>query len=171
MRKFTEQDEELIRLELCSRLPYGLRGRVVATCVDTNHVDMDGFYGEKDFDVDVELDKIDIVNYEIHVTALGNGNDDLCDYIEESQTMGEPWTIFDFKPYLRPMSSMTEEERIEMREFCDSKPKLIYDIGVAGQIHSPNVIDFLNSHHFDYRGLIEKGLALEAPEGIYDDNE
>ena len=28
-------------------------------------------------------------------------------------------------------------------------------------------IDWLNAHHFDYRGLIEKGLALEAPEGMY----
>jgi hypothetical protein len=28
-------------------------------------------------------------------------------------------------------------------------------------------IDFFNAHHFDYRGLIEKGLALEAPKGMY----
>ena len=33
----------------------------------------------------------------------------------------------------------------------------------------PNGIDYdwLNAHHFDYRGLIEKGLAIEAPEGMY----
>jgi hypothetical protein len=30
------------------------------------------------------------------------------------------------------------------------------------------LVDWLNAHHFDYRGLIEKGLALEAPEGMYD---
>ena len=163
MRKFTEQDEELIRLELCSRLSYGLRGRVVATCVDTNHIDMDGFYGEKDFDVDVELDKIDIGNYEIHVTALGNGNDDLCDYIEESQTMGEPWTIFDFKPYLRPMDSMTEGEKEDYNSKFEGRD-------FSWEIYYGST-DWLNAHHFDYRGLIEKGLALEAPEGIYDDNE
>lgn len=29
------------------------------------------------------------------------------------------------------------------------------------------VFDWLNAHHFDYRGLIEKGLALEAPEEMY----
>ena len=29
------------------------------------------------------------------------------------------------------------------------------------------VIGWLNAHHFDYRGLIERGLALEAPEGMY----
>ena len=28
-------------------------------------------------------------------------------------------------------------------------------------------MDYLNSHHFDYRGLIKKGLALKAPEGMY----
>ena len=33
-----------------------------------------------------------------------------------------------------------------------------------------DILDFLNSHHFDYRGLIEKGLALEAPKGMYDRN-
>lgn len=181
MKNFTEQDVELIRLELCSRLPYGLRGRVVATCVDTNYVDMDGFYGEKDFDVDVELDKIDIGNYEIHVTALGNGNDDLCYYIEESQTMGEPWTIFDFKPYLRPMSSMTEEEKKEISKITDNH--IIYNnynqISASASDKNGaryfatsekewlNVFDFLNKHHFDYRGLIEKGLALEAPEYMY----
>jgi hypothetical protein len=30
-----------------------------------------------------------------------------------------------------------------------------------------SVLDWLNAHHFDYRGLIEKGLALEAPKGMY----
>lgn len=168
MRKFTEQDEELIRLELCSRLPYGLRGRVVATCVDTNHVDMDGFYGEKDFDVDVELDKIDIGNYEIHVTALGNGNDDLCDYIEESQTMGEPWTIFDFKPYLRPMDSMTAEEE---KEFLALDGGLIYNMKTKEVEYKTTPTQWLDARHFDYRGMIKKDLALIAPEGIYDDNE
>lgn len=44
----------------------------------------------------------------------------------------------------------------------------VEDIGVYGAIHSIPVIDWLNAHHFDYRGLIEKGLALEALEGMYD---
>ena len=30
-----------------------------------------------------------------------------------------------------------------------------------------SMFDWLKVHHFDYRGLIEKGLALEAPEGMY----
>ena len=61
------------------------------------------------------------------------------------------------KPYLRPMSSMTEEEKIDYQAFFN------YD----GVEYPEEYIDWLNAHHFDYRGLIEKGLALEAPEGMY----
>ena len=61
----------------------------------------------------------------------------------------------EIKPYLRPMSSMTEEEENEY-----------YNIEFGFIIHSDRV-DWLNSHHFDYRGLIPKGAALEAPEGMY----
>lgn len=59
------------------------------------------------------------------------------------------------KPYLRPMSSMTEEEKAEYVNTC-------YD-----WYDTLETYDWLNKHHFDYRGLIEKGLALEAPEGMY----
>ena len=66
----------------------------------------------------------------------------------------------DLKPYLRPMSSMTEEEVDEFTQFD------IYD---NGEFIMPNhqAIDWLNAHHFDYRGLIEKGLAIEASKGMY----
>lgn len=62
------------------------------------------------------------------------------------------------KPYLRPMSSMTDEEEKEFQEI-----KLSYHFDEDGYI----LFDWLNARHFDYRGLIEKGLALEAPEGMY----
>ena len=63
-----------------------------------------------------------------------------------------------FKPYLRSMSSMTEEEENEYREInC-------YE-GLFP--HNEDALDYVLSHHFDYRGLIEKGLALEAPGGTY----
>lgn len=71
-----------------------------------------------------------------------------------------------FKPYLRPMSSMTEEEYKELKEI-----EPYYGIAPFNLIDdwAPNyeVIDWLNAHHFDYRGLISKNLALEAPEGMY----
>ena len=65
------------------------------------------------------------------------------------------------KPYLRPMSSMTEEERNVWMEITHAQEWLI--IG-----NLDKAIDWLNKHHFDYRGLIPKGLALEAKEGMYD---
>jgi hypothetical protein len=65
------------------------------------------------------------------------------------------------KPFLRPMSSMTDEEKKQYDVFCLS-PYLGIDEETAS-----NFIDWLNAHHFDYRELIEKGLAIEAPEGIY----
>ena len=75
-----------------------------------------------------------------------------------------PYWIETIKPYLRPMSSMTEEERNLIRKYCDEHDRLIYDIGVSGQAHSKNIVDWLNAHHFDYRNLIEKGLAIEVTE-------
>ncbi len=60
------------------------------------------------------------------------------------------------KPYLRPMSSMTEEERKEYERFSRCS------IGFA-----PILMDWLYSHHLDCCGLIPKGLALEAPEDMY----
>lgn len=75
------------------------------------------------------------------------------------------------KPYLRPMSSMTKEEEKEYNSFiigqqpldCDFsaypiEEKVLYEFDVE------NYIDWLNAHHFDYRGLIEKGLAIEVTE-------
>ncbi len=74
------------------------------------------------------------------------------------------WTdIEEVKPYLRPMSSMMEEEKELMKGsvICfnelEGNSTLFDEIG----------LDWLNAHHFDYRGLLEKNLALEAPEGMY----
>ena len=72
-----------------------------------------------------------------------------------------------FKPYLRSMSTMTEKER---NEYLSIKMQECERVALA-EVDRPEaisvVIDWLNAHHFDYRGLIEKGLALEAPEGMY----
>ena len=62
--------------------------------------------------------------------------------------------VDNLEPYLRPMSSMTEEEGNELLQ-------------LMGRGTDIERIDFYLSHHFDYRGLIPMGLALEAPEGMY----
>ena len=60
-----------------------------------------------------------------------------------------------WKPFLRPMSSMTEEEKAEFFQL----------MGNGTDIQR---VDFYNAHHFDYRGLIEKGFAIEASKDMYD---
>lgn len=65
---------------------------------------------------------------------------------------------FYIKPYLRPMSSMTYEERVEYLNICGNE--------MDNPLSSPRYsgIDYLNSIHVDYRGLIPKGLAIEVTE-------
>lgn len=67
------------------------------------------------------------------------------------------------KPYLRSMSSMTEEE---WKEYKSTWKLVEHDLE---DIYEPCIesYDWLNVHHFDYRGLIKRGLALEAPEDMY----
>jgi len=76
------------------------------------------------------------------------------------------------KPYLRPMSSMTKEEHKELEKIIDG----ILGYKARNYFHSEDdykwntlyeAIDWLNAHHFDYRGLIPMGLALKAKPGMY----
>lgn len=76
------------------------------------------------------------------------------DGIVEIWYNGTPYSIEAIKPYLRSMSSMTEEEEI-------------YYNTIYTTLKFYEKEDWLNAHHFDYRGLIEKGLALEAKNGMY----
>jgi len=72
------------------------------------------------------------------------------------------------KPYLRPMNSMTSQEWCELCD-CnveDDKAAIFIKDGRRFVSHV-NQETFLNSHHFDYRGLIPMGLALEAPKDMY----
>ena len=79
-----------------------------------------------------------------------------CDFIEKIVNDLRNGVITDMQIYLRPMSSMTKEEK---KRFADL---LFSDLegGVREDFHKS--IDYLNSIHIDYRGLIEKGLAIEV---------
>lgn len=86
------------------------------------------------------------------------GNDDL---IRMYYKMAMDWAYC--KPYLRPMSSMTEEECIELGNIeatIEDVSKVIPNVPYYIEVVSSKQIDWLNAHHFDYRGLIEKGLAI-----------
>ena len=76
-------------------------------------------------------------------------------------------TVVEIKPYLRPMSSMSEEER---NEYFNVKMQECERVALS-ETYRPEAIsvvfDWLNAHHFDYRGLIDLGLALSAPEEMY----
>lgn len=69
------------------------------------------------------------------------------------------------KPYLRPLSSMTEEEK---NEYLNTfKKSIIGTDEEDGRVWTVDSIDWLNKKMFDYRGLIPKELALEALDGMY----
>lgn len=84
----------------------------------------------------------------------------------------DPFRIDHIKPYLRPMSSMTEEEVKEIQkinwQFYKPENGLIEcfvgdaDDGYCSVSQMTGILDYLNAHHFDYRGLIEKGLAIDC---------
>ena len=65
----------------------------------------------------------------------------------------------ELKPYLFPMSSMTEEQKVIYGDLCYS---IIQSLAKNIQSELNELINWLNAHHFDYRGLIEKGLAIDA---------
>ena len=80
----------------------------------------------------------------------------------------------EIKPYLRPMSSMTEEEVKEIQkiswQFCKPKNDLYEcfvgdaDDGYCSVSQMSGILDYLNANHFDYRGLIPLGLAIAVTE-------
>jgi len=148
-----QEDKKLLLRDLCARSPYNVKCNV--------------WYGPKSPALN-EKDKY---------------TDDILETIDPKKgsctfhnAIGYDFGVFPVehvKPYLRPMSSMTEEER---NEWASGSAKLTLDIfkkKISDEMDIPDAsdsafsIDWLNAHHFDYRGLIEKGLALEAPEGMY----
>ena len=74
----------------------------------------------------------------------------------------------EIKPYLRPMSSMTEEEKWEYTNLCfeEDREAFVFGEWATKTYYHDTIesIDWLNKNHFDYRGLIEKGLAIEVTE-------
>ena len=77
--------------------------------------------------------------------------------IDSNGLVNNDYDLEEVKPYLFPMSSMTEEQREEYKSFFPMLPR---DLTTPSL--SVKMIDWLNAHHFDYRGLIEKGLAIDA---------
>ena len=95
------------------------------------------------------------------------------DHLE--QLLNDKYGYTEIKPYLRPLSSMTEEEKhyIDNRWGADNYGDIItyssYENGVS-TVELADIIgfqDWLNRKMFDYRYLIPMGLAIKAPEEMY----
>ena len=131
-----EQNKELLLKDLSARLSHGV------FCVGiTYELDDDG---ERYIPVKVKDTLTEIHNYKLETASVRLGLISSC----KLETV---------KPYLRPMSSMTEEER-------KIYTKLLFaDLGGVYEDYY-KALDYLNAHHFDYRGLIERGLAIEVTE-------
>ena len=145
----TQEDKELLLKDLSARLPYGV------ICVGVTY-DLDDD-GERYIPVKVRNILTEINNYTLETASVK------LDLISSCK-------LETIKPYLRPMSSMTEEENEEFEElfisYSISRDRNCVYHSSRGDLNL-EIIDWLNAHHFDYRGLIDKGLALEALEGMY----
>jgi len=83
----------------------------------------------------------------------------------------DPFRINNIRPYLKPMSSMTEEEKkvvcsMNMLSDTELNDRLNYQ-KMYLQNYTIETFDYFNEHHLDYRGLITMGLALEATKDMY----
>lgn len=132
-----QEEKELLIKDLCARLPY--------SGVQIHISYADGFKYDK------TLTYEDVKNY--------------------SELPACSTTIV--KPYLRPLSSMTDEEEAEIAniieevyDFTFRTEELLEMIPMQKTFPMASV-DWFYENGFDIRGLIEKGLALEAPQGMY----
>lgn len=150
-------------IDLSARLPYGVRGTVPVEVATGDYDVYDGsmLYDEKEILVEL-LGIGDGGEIEVLILEDGWEDYDLSDY---------DFTLDDFTPYLRPMESMTEEEYKEYDRLIRMsvtvaippgasimKPEYIIDLEDDGDGLN-HLYDWLNEHHFDYRGLIPKELA------------
>ena len=127
-----QEDKELLLKDLCARLPYVVKIK----CND-----------------DTEPYTLLSINWNKEIVLIGFEIDGIYATSKEK--------ISNIKPYLRPMSSMTEEERKEYELLAN---RCITNS--VGFIHFDvqELIDWLLKNHFDYNGLIPKGLAIEVTE-------
>lgn len=129
----TTEQKYLLLKDLCSRLPYFTKVQIKNEIVVLDSIcDDDGY----------------------HFNFIGEDREGV--------------NIEEIKPWLYPLSSMTEEQIMQSPNsihICDLE-NLRYDY-IWTELNSRltdliDLIGWLNKHHFDYRGLIEKGLAIDA---------
>lgn len=136
----TQEDKELLLKDLCARLPYGVK------------IMVEGWDSDKDCDFTTIETLIGIDDRFIYTIWDKIGNKDKHSIIE-------PLSILDYKPFLRQISSMTNEEYKEYSKLWNLQDEFPTDADIR---FKTDVFDWLNKNHFDYHGLIHKGLAIEV---------
>ena len=129
----TQEDKELLLKDLCARLPYGVKCQIQE--------------GE-----------------DIHIGTLcrievDNKNGHLLDFVESIKYLDCQFYISEVKPYLFPLSSMTEEQIEELESLME-----VTTVPYFGEVLSPTpkYYDWLDKNKFDYRGLISLDLAINV---------
>ena len=138
----TKEEKELLLKDLCARLPYAVKLGFYASATKQTYV----------------------------CTLLGLEPEEEEPIIAKTENGSFYMLAGNVKPYLFPMSSMTDKELIEFFQIrgmnlntYELRTFRRRDIAIASTLSSySRNIDWLNAHHFDYRGLIEKGLAIDA---------
>ena len=138
----TRDEKDLLLQDLCARLPYGVKFK---WCDNFHTDDYYTFIG---------------INEELIIGRDVNQNG--CLFF---------WGQDKIKPYLRPMSSMTEEEKFELKQEHVKDQQLFAEVIVVlnntemrGKVIPHFAADWCDKNMFDYRGLIDKGLAIEVTE-------
>ena len=142
----TNKDRKLLVLDLSSRIYYGVKPQVHLQYGDNGH--KEGIY-------DAELNTIDSLGF--------------CDvtyYDENGKTRDWTFAIDEVKPYLRRISEITEKELLDLEnetgaKFYDYHISFPDDTYYTYECDWVQVFDWLNKHEFDYRNLIDLGLAIE----------
>ena len=138
-KELLNSDKELLLIDLCARLPYGVKCQIK---------------GEEDFEP-----------LKLKSFIQGKGFCAFDFYIKENSSLTFK-ELDEFKPYLFPLSSMTEEQKRKYNSLRNFVPTYHYEYGDIVEdtelYDNWESIDYLISNHFDYRGLIPMGLAIDA---------
>lgn len=135
------EDRELLLKDLCARLPYGVKFK----WCDNFHTD--------DYFTLIGINGGQITGRDV--------NQDDCLFF---------WGQDKIKPYLRPMSSMSEEEGEFLKRMAlenslkcieEEDPQKAFSLRIKLEVEE---LAYLYEHHYDVFGLIPKDLALSTDE-------
>ena len=130
----TQENKELLLKDLCARLPYGVKCAILDK--ELGFGGIPGFEGKYPFVID----------------GITQEGDDIDVWVEHGN-----FSLETVKPYLFPLSSMTEEQKKEYAHILVMSSNL-----ACSQLIGETTQDWFNKNHFDYRGLIPKDLAIDA---------